>query len=204
MSGFARTSSSTPQSFRSTPAVLLVAFARPDLLRRVLAQVREARPSRVFVSVDGPRPERADDAAATAACHAVAAEIDWPCEVKTRFLNENHGCKLAVSGAISWFFEQVEEGIILEEDCVPGAAFFSFCAELLERYRDDARVGLISGNNFLPGALWRDEGHGFTRYAFIWGWATWRRAWEKFDRDLQDWPERRPSDWLRRVHQSQT
>ena len=187
----------------ATPPVLLLAFGRPDLLRRVLARVREARPARLFVAVDGPRPGRADDAATTAVCRAIVAEVDWPCEVRTRFLGENHGCKLAISGAISWFFEQVEEGIILEEDCVPGAAFFPFCADLLERYRDDPRVGLVSGDNFLPEARWREEGHGFTRYAFIWGWATWRRAWEKLDRDLTDWPERRAGDWLRRHHGSE-
>lgn len=183
-----------------TPPVLLLAFSRPDLLRRVLDALRTARPGRLFLAVDGPRPGRADDVETTAACRALAGEIDWPCEVKTRFLETNHGCKLAISGAISWFFEQVEEGIILEEDCEPGAAFIPFCAELLERYRDDPRVGLVSGDNFLPEARWRGEGHGFTRYAFIWGWATWRRAWEKMDHDLVDWPERRASGWLRAVH----
>jgi FkbM family methyltransferase len=185
-------------SASATPPVLLLAFARPDLLRRVLGRVREARPALLFIAVDGPRPGRADDAATTAACRAIVEEVDWPCVVRTRFLEENQGCKLAISGAISWFFAQVEEGIVLEEDCVPGAAFFPFCAALLERYRDDPRVGLVSGDNFLPEARWREEGHGFTRYAFIWGWASWRRAWEKFDRDLTDWPERRAADWLRR------
>jgi FkbM family methyltransferase len=187
-----------------TPPVLLLAFSRPDLLRLVLERVREARPARLYIAVDGPRPGRTDDEAATADCRAVAAEIDWPCEVHTRFLKENHGCKLAVSRAISWFFEQVEEGIILEEDCVPGAAFFPFCAAMLARYRDDERVGMISGNNFLPPALLGDAGHAFTRYAFVWGWATWRRAWQKYDRDLTGWPARRESGWLRALHGTET
>ena len=178
------------------PPVLLLAFARPDLLARVIAQVREAAPARVFISVDGPRHGRADDLESSAACRALVAEVDWPCEVHTRFLETNHGCKFAISGAISWFFEHVEEGVILEEDCIPGASFFPYCAAMLERYRADERVGLVSGDNFAPSKSWGKRGHGFTRYAFIWGWATWRRAWRKFDRDLTDWPERRDSGWL--------
>lgn len=183
-----------------TPPVLLLAFSRPDLLRRVFEQVRLARPELLFIAVDGPRRGLPDDEVTTAECRALAAEVDWPCEVRTRFLDTNHGCKLAISGAISWFFEQVEEGIVLEEDCVPTAPFFHFCGVLLERYRADPRVGMISGNNFLPPHLWGDEGHAFTGYAFVWGWATWRRAWEKFDLDLVGWPERRESSWLRKLH----
>ena len=186
----------------ATPPVLLLAFNRPDLLERVFEAVRAARPARLFIAVDGPRAGRADEARACAECRAVAERVDWECETKTLFRTENLGCKFAISGAITWFFEHVEAGIVLEEDCLPGAAFFPYCAAMLEHYREDPRVGLVSGDNFLPQARWRDRGHGFTRYAFIWGWATWRRAWQRMDRDLLDWPRLRVPGWLERLHGS--
>ncbi len=185
-----------------TPAVLLLAFNRPDLLERVFESVRRARPARLFIAVDGPRPGREAEARACAECRAFAEKVDWPCEVKTLFRTENLGCKFAISGGITWFFEHVEEGIILEEDCMPGAAFFPYCAAMLERYRNEPRVGLVSGDNFLPPERWRESGHGFTRYAFIWGWATWKRAWAKMDRDLLDWPRLRQPGWLENLHGS--
>ncbi len=186
-----------------TPPVLLLAFNRPDLLARVFEAVRAARPARLFLAVDGPRAGRAEEARACAECRAIIERVDWQCEVKTLFRDRNLGCKFAISGGITWFFEHVEAGIVLEEDCLPGAAFFPYCAAMLEHYREDARVGLVSGDNFLPQERWSRSGHGFTRYAFIWGWATWRRAWHRMDRDLQDWPRLREPGWLERLHGSQ-
>lgn len=182
-----------------TPPVLLLAFNRPDLARRVLGAIRETRPARLFLAVDGPRAGRAGEAAVCAEVRRLAAEVDWPCEVKTRFNEENQGCKRGVSGAITWFFEHVEEGIILEDDCLPHPSFFPYCAAMLARYRDDERVGMVSGDNFRPREEWRGSGHEFSIFTFIWGWATWRRAWRRFDGDLSDWPERRRGDWLRKA-----
>ena len=115
-------------------------------------------------------------------------EVDWPCKVKLRFLDHNLGCKHAMSGAISWAFESSESLIILEDDCLPDPSFFDFCETLLARYQDVPKVMMISGNNFQPQA--RSEfSYYFSRWAHIWGWATWKRAWEKFDVDVTTWPE---------------
>jgi FkbM family methyltransferase len=195
-SGFVRRHRPRLSTIMETPPVLLLAFNRPDLARKVFEAIRAARPARLFIAVDGAREHKPGESEAVAEAQRLACEVDWPCEVHTRFLEKNHGCKFAISGAISWFFEHVEEGVILEEDCIPGASFFPYCAAMLERYRGEERVGLVSGDNFAPPKSWGKRGHGFTRYAFIWGWATWRRAWRKFDRDLVDWPARRDSGWL--------
>jgi hypothetical protein len=115
-------------------------------------------------------------------------EIDWPCQIERLYSDVNQGCRLGVSRAITWFFEQVEEGIILEDDCVPHPDFFPYCATLLERYRHDTRVWCISGNNFQNGQ-WRGDGsYYFSRYNHCWGWASWRRCWQHYDADLSQWP----------------
>lgn len=182
-----------------TPSVLLLAFNRPDLARKVFAAIRAAQPARLFIAVDGARKQKLGEAALVAETRNLAHLVDWPCEVHTRFLEENLGCKQAVSTAIDWFFEHVEEGVILEDDCLPHPSFFPYCAAMLARYRDDERVGMVSGDNFRPQAEWRGSGHEFSIFTFIWGWATWRRAWRRFDRDLSDWPERKREGWLRGV-----
>jgi FkbM family methyltransferase len=183
--------------FMATPPVLLLAFNRPDLTRRVFEVIREAKPSLFFLAVDGPRANKPGEAELNREIRSLAGEVDWPCEVHTRFIDENLGCKRAVSGAIDWFFEHVEEGIILEDDCLPHASFFSYCAAMLEHYRDDPSIGMISGDNFRPQSEWSPEGHGFSIFTFIWGWATWRRAWRHYDADIYDWQECKRSGWLR-------
>ena len=117
----------------------------------------------------------------------IETEINWPCTVYKLYSEYNQGCRLGVSRAINWFFDQVEEGIILEDDCIPHPSFFVYCATLLERYRDDTRVWCISGNNFQDGQ-WRGDGsYYFSRYNHCWGWATWRDSWRFYDSDLKNW-----------------
>lgn len=165
--------------------ILLLVFNRPDHTRRVFEQVRRVRPAHLFVSADGPRAHVPTDAERCAAVRAIFDEVDWPCTVHTNFLPENHGCRKAVQAGISWFFEHVEAGIILEDDCLPDLSFFEFCTAMLERYRDDEAVMQISGNNPAPETC-RDlpDSYVFSRYSFIWGWATWRRAWKHYDPDF--------------------
>lgn len=158
--------------------ILLVGFNRPELLRGLVAILAKVRPPKIYLAVDGPRPDRPGEAEKCAACAAVADAIDWPCEVKKLVREKNLGCRLGVSGAIDWFFSQEEEGIILEDDCWPDPSFLHFATELLARYRDDERVGMISAQNpygFIsdPTASYR-----FSNQVLIWGWATWRRAWK--------------------------
>lgn len=177
----------------STPVLFLV-FNRPEHTQRVFEQIRRIQPSQLYVSADGPRGHVATDAERCRLTRAVVDRIDWPCSVHTHFQAENLGCRRAVMDGISWFFQQVEEGIILEDDCLPGEAFFSFCAQMLEQYRDDEEVMHISGNNPAPSAFSQFSGNStvFSRMPFIWGWATWRRAWQRYDAHFQaldeTWP----------------
>lgn len=170
-----------------TPILFLV-FNRPDKTCRVFERIREVKPAKLFIAADGPRLEKKGESElCTRTRTLILNRIDWPCEVFTLFQEENLGCKLAVSLGISWFFEQVEEGIILEDDCLPSLSFFQFCADLLEKYRDNEWVMMISGDNFQP----RKRGEAsyyFSRYTHIWGWATWRRAWQKYDLLMKRWP----------------
>ena len=164
-----------------TPVLFLV-FRRPDTTARVFDAIRRARPPRLYVAADGPR--NATDAAACAASRRAATQVDWPCELHTRFRDSNLGCRAAVSDALSWFFSREEEGIVLEDDCLPDASFFGFCEELLERYRGDGRVMSIGGNNFQDGVR-RGAGSYFaTKHFHCSGWASWRRAWAEYDGEL--------------------
>jgi len=150
----------------------------------VFQAIRRARPPRLYVAADGPRKNRPGDASLCAQTKRVAETIDWPCQVKTLFRQENMGCRDAITSAITWFFEHEEEGIILEDDCLPSPDFFKFCDCLLARYRHDARVRHISGANFQRGKKRGDAPYYFSRISHVWGWATWRRAWADYDKNL--------------------
>jgi hypothetical protein len=178
--------SANPQ--HKTP-VLLLTFNRPETTAQVLEAIRAARPERLFIASDGPRTHVPQDSEKVAATRAVIDNlVDWPCRVQKRYSDVNQGCRIGVSQAITWFFDQVEEGIILEDDCVPHPDFFGYCTELLDRYRNDPRVMNIAGDNSVgltPTDL--DSSYCFTRQTLIWGWATWRRAWDHYDADLDGW-----------------
>lgn len=172
------------------PPVLLIAWRRPEHVKRVLSALSEVRPPVLFLAVDGPddaaRPGEAARVAAT--IQTIESSITWECDVQRRYATHNQGCRRGVSAAIDWFFEHVDEGIILEDDIVPDADFFEYCRDLLSRYRDDPSVMCISGDNSAD--VWwglRSSSYSFVRWPQIWGWATWRRAWELYDRDLSDY-----------------
>lgn len=177
-------------------AVLFLVFNRPDTTAQVFEAIRQAMPQRLYVAADGARQGRGGEADRVAKVREIATAVDWPCEIRTLFRDQNLGCKHAVSGAITWFFEQEEQGIILEDDCLPHPDFFPFCETLLNRYSDDDRVSVITGDNFLAGR-WRGEGsYFFSRYNHVWGWATWRRAWNQADMDIKFWPDwKQSSAW---------
>lgn len=165
----------------AVPPVLLIAFRRPELLQRVIEGLRIVRPARVYLAVDGPRRNADGDSEACASTRELAATLDWGCEVKTLFREENVGCARGVSEAISWFFETEEFGIILEEDCLADPTFFTFAAELGCRYANDERVGMIGGFAPFRKNLDRASSYVFVSQPMCWGWATWRRAWMNFD-----------------------
>ena len=166
-----------------TPILLLV-FNRQKTTAKVFEAIRRARPRRLFVAADGPRPHVEADAPNCLATRDIATAVDWNCEVKTLFRKRNLGCRVAVSSAITWFFQQVDEGIILEDDTLPMPGFFDFCQRLLRYYRDDHQVMHIGGCNFQLGARHGDGSYYFSIFNHIWGWATWRRAWKFYDPSL--------------------
>lgn len=186
------TQTSTPPGPLKT-AVLFLVFNRPDTTRQVFEAIRQAKLPKLYVAADGPRPNRPGEAERCEEVRRIATNVDWPCEVKTLFRESNLGCKMGVSGGIDWFFEHEAEGIILEDDCLPHPDFFRFCDELLERYADDERVAVITGNNFQDGQKRGDASYYFSKYNHCWGWATWRRAWQHYQCDLPFWPEWRSS-----------
>ncbi|MFH1360098.1 MAG: hypothetical protein ABIJ41_03565 [Candidatus Omnitrophota bacterium] len=167
-----------------TTPVLFLVFNRPELTAKVFNEIKKAKPKRLFIAADGSRPGVKGEKEKIDRVKEIVSHVDWACEVKTLFREKNAGCKIAVSSAINWFFEQVEEGIILEDDCLPSNSFFFFCQELLERYRKDERIMQITGSNYgyVDPAFPYD--YFFTKYAVIWGWATWKSAWSKMDLDL--------------------
>ena len=173
--------------------VVFLIYNRPELTRRVFRAIAGARPERLLVVADGPKDER--DRRLCDKARDVIDGVDWPCEVFTEYSGENLGCKMRVSTGLDWAFEQVEEAIILEDDCLPHPSFFRYCNEQLAYFRDDARIGHISGNNFQRGGKRTEYSYYFSRFNGIWGWATWRRAWKYYDVDMRIWPEIKAGGW---------
>ena len=180
--------------------VALLIFNRPDVTARVFARIREARPDRLFVIADGPRPDRPGEADLVAATRAVAGAVDWPCEVTRDYSDTNLGCGRRVATGISGVFDAVEEAVILEDDCLPHPSFFGFCGALLDRYRHDHRVTTVGGANFQGGVRRGAGSYYFSKYMHCWGWATWRRAWRHYDRRMAAWPAARDAGALAAVH----
>ncbi|SRR5260221_6363003 len=170
----------------NTPVLFLI-FNRPLHTQKVFEQIRIVKPKRLFISADGPRIGVETDIENCSQTRSwVLHHIDWDCEVKTLFSEFNLGCGVAPAKAITWFFENVEEGIILEDDCLPNSYFFGYCAELLALYRDERMVMHISGNNFQDGRKRGAASYYFSAYGHIWGWATWRRSWAEFEYSIRD------------------
>lgn len=179
--------------FPLTTPVALIIFNRPDTTRQVFEAIRAARPRHLLVVADGPRAERAGEAERCREARSVIEGVDWECRVDTNYAEENLGCKRRVSSGLDWVFDQVEEAIILEDDCLPHPSFFRFCQELLERYRHDPQVGQICGSNLQFNRRSFPHSYYFSRYNHIWGWASWRRAWQCYDLEMSAWPEFRDS-----------
>lgn len=167
-----------------TPVLFLI-FNRPDLTKIVFQTIREIKPRYLFIGADGPRkniPGEVEICNETR--ETVLKSIDWDCDIKTLFRENNLGCGIAVSSAITWFFDHVEEGIILEDDCLPNLSFYTYCSQLLSYYRNNESIMMISGNNFQCGIKRGKGDYYFSAYNHIWGWATWRRAWRNYDFEL--------------------
>jgi len=161
--------------------------------------IRSARPPRLYVVADGPRSGVPGELDRCNEARLIASQIDWPCELHTLFRRENFGCKKSVSEGIDWFYDQEEEGIILEDDVLPVSSFFNYCDELLEKYRHDTNVGIISGSNFVGKYYKVSSSYIFSRNAHIWGWASWRRVWRNYDVSMSLWPIHRKAGLIESV-----
>jgi hypothetical protein len=170
-----------------TTPVLLIVFNRPAITRQALAAIRRVKPRYLYVAADGPRPDKPDDLPKCIETRNLINTIDWECEVKTLFRDENRGCGHGPAEAITWFFDQVEMGIILEDDCLPALSFFGYCAELLEKFKDNDAIWILSGSNPLRAWYPRNASYLFSVMGGTWGWATWRRAWRHFDYSAALW-----------------
>jgi hypothetical protein len=184
----------------STPVLFLV-FNRPDVTAQTFARIRQLRPKQLFLVADGARASQPADIAKVAAVRDIVGRVDWPCEVLKNFASENMGCRGRVSTGISWFFEQVAEGIIVEDDCLPEPSFFPYCAELLDHFRSDSQVMHIGGTNLQPQEWTSPYSYRFSLWNHVWGWATWRRAWRHYDVAMKLWPAARAEHWLWNVWQ---
>lgn len=172
------------ENFSNVP-VLMVFFNRSEPLKKVFEAVRKARPKKLFLAQDGPRPSNAIDVRNIVACRDVVKNIDWDCDVYTNYSDINLGCGKRMSSAITWAFEHVDRLMILEDDCVPNQSFFPFCEELLERYKDDERISMISGMNHLEKYQnYNNDSYIFCSSGAIWGWATWKRQWQNYDFEM--------------------
>jgi hypothetical protein len=165
----------------------------------VFEAIRKAKPPRLYIAADGPRADKPGEAEKVEETRRIANQVDWVCEVKTLFREKNLGCRLGVSSGIDWFFANEEEGIILEDDCLPSQSFFWFCEELLEKYKNDVRIAMITGTSYLFNEIDSENDYFFSKYISIWGWASWRRAWQKYDANISDWPNSKKEKVLDRI-----
>ncbi len=168
----------------ATPVAFFI-FNRPDVTQAVFDEIAKARPATLLVIADGPRSP--EERSLCEEARAIVDGVNWPCNVITEYSEMNMGCKNRISSGLDWVFSQCEEVIILEDDCVPEPSFFPFCEQMLAYYRQDERVAMISGTNYLLDQLNVPESYVFSRYFSIWGWATWKRAWDKYDISLSNW-----------------
>lgn len=173
-----------------TTSVLLIAFNRPETAQKVFDQIKKVRPPRFYLAVDGPRPGKFGEEEKCIECQSIANQVDWECEVHTLFRKENVGCGFGPAGAISWAFETTEELIVLEDDCLPSVSFFYFCDELINKYKNDKRIWIISGLSIHSGEdILGKYDYTFSRFAHTWGWATWKDRWNEFDMYMKDVPQ---------------
>jgi hypothetical protein len=181
----------------NTP-ILLITFNRVDTTSIVFNKLRTVKPKKLYIFSDGPRKNNKSDCVSISLVREIFKNIDWDCEIKTFFMDENLGCKNGPIFAINWLFKSEELGIILEDDCLPSDSFFKFCSIILEKYKYDTRVMHVGGTNIVNGVNF-PYSYYFSRYSLPWGWATWRRAWVKYDEHLLEWDSLRNSDWLKSI-----
>lgn len=178
--------------FKLTTPVVFCVFSRLDTTKKVFEQIRKAKPEKLYIVADSARDNKPGEKEKVETVRKyIEDNIDWPCEIKKNYAPKNMGCGRRISSGLTWVFEQEEQAIILEDDCVPDITFFRYCQEMLEYYKDNENIMMISGNNPMSTCHPVDEPYLFSKVPFIWGWATWKRAWKYYDYDITSWPEKR-------------
>jgi hypothetical protein len=173
--------------------IVFIIYKRPEQTMRVFQAIREAKPTKLYVIADGPKNN--DDLKKCLETRKILDFIDWECIVKNNYSETNLGLKKRIVSGLDWVFEQEEMAIILEDDCLPDLSFFYYCEELLEKYKNDQRIGIISGNLFLN-KIGTNCSYYFSNFPHIWGWATWKRTWDNYDGSIKEWPQFRSLSWL--------
>ncbi len=179
----------------NTP-ILFIVFNRPKQTQKVLEMLASIQPTMLFITADGPRNNNVNDIKNCTAVREIIKNINWKCEVKYLLRQENWGCKNAVSNAISWFFSNVDQGIILEDDCLPNNSFFHFCEQMLTTYKEDTQIMHIGGTNFQPKDFAISDSYYFSRIVHVWGWATWKRAWDLYNAAIDDYNKPLLKKWF--------
>lgn len=174
--------------------IAYIVFNRPQHTHVSFDRIRAQRPTDLFVIADGPRPGHATDADRCTEVREIVGQIDWDCRTHLDFAPSNLGLKQRIVSGLNEVFDQVDEAIILEDDCVPHDDFFEFCTSMLDRYADDERIAAVTGDNFQNGQVRGDGSYYFSKYNHCWGWATWARAWRHNDPDMSFWPSWRSSE----------
>jgi len=187
------------KNYQAKSPVLFLIFNRPDTTLQVFNQIKVVKPHKLYIAADGPRSNKTDEQALCEKTQSIINYIDWDCEIKTLFRKNNLGCKEAISTAIDWFFDQEQEGIILEDDCLPSIDFFRYCDELLEKYRFDTRIRHISGCNLQLGHQWGNASYYFANQTHVWGWATWKRVWKDYDKTLSHFSQEEATACLDKI-----
>lgn len=182
--------------------VLFIVFNRPDTTRISFNAIRKAKPSKLYISADAPRIGNDDDVKKCTLVKKIVKQVDWNCQVHYRFAEVNQGCGPGPYNAISWIFEHEDRAIVLEDDCVPALPFFDYCNELLERYKNDTRIWLISGNQYNEEAVTTPHSYFFSKYGHSWGWATWARCWKEMDMEMKKLPLLLEQDLFKSIYRT--
>ncbi len=180
--------------------LLLLLFNRPKETEILINRLRKIKPEKIYISQDGPRINFLEDQVLCKEVRNVIQKINWKCEIKTRYLKFNLGCRSSVSSAIDWFFNFEDDGIILEDDCIPSKSFFNFCAQMLNKFKNSENIFTISGSNFQKDNFVGEGDYYFSKYAHCWGWATWRRAWKYYDDNMKFWSKLKNSETWTKLH----
>jgi hypothetical protein len=182
----------------NTP-ILLIAFNRPETTKIVFDSIKKIKPNKLYIAIDGPRNEHPEDKNKINNVKNIFKDIPWECDLFFLIREQNKGCKHSVSEAIDWFFKSEDFGIILEDDCLPTEDFFIYCSDLLQKYKNENQILMITGDNFQDGISRGDSSYYFSKLTHVWGWATWKRAWEKYDVNMSFWPKFKTSKEFKNI-----